>query len=144
MHFEVDRSLNEDAAEDLVSHIERVLRDLRLAVRDFLPMVDRVERMIEVAGESGARFPDKEIHESVEFLQWLTDDNFIYLGYREYEIVGEGDDAVLRVVPDSGLGIMSDPGRSSYASGDPPVRDDRGVAGTDAGRAAGGDLQDQP
>ena len=53
----------------------------------------------------------------MEFLQWLTDDNFIYLGYREYEIVGEGDDAVLRVVPDSGLGIMSDPGRSSYATG---------------------------
>ena len=50
MHFEVDRSLNEEAAEDLVAHIERVLRDLRLAVRDFLPMVDRVERMIEVAG----------------------------------------------------------------------------------------------
>ena len=59
MHFEVDRSLNEDAAEDLVSHIERVLRDLRLAVRDFLPMVDRVERMIEVAGGRARDFPTR-------------------------------------------------------------------------------------
>ena len=119
MHFETDRTLNEGAAEDLVVHIERVLGDLQLAVRDFLPMVDRVERMIEVAGQAGGRFTAKEIHESVEFLEWLTDDNFIYLGYREYAITGAGDDAVLEVVPDSGLGIMSDPARSSYATGVP-------------------------
>ena len=26
------------------------------------------------------------MHESIEFLSWLTDDNFIYLGYREYRM----------------------------------------------------------
>ena len=82
-------------------------------------MVDRVERMIEVAGDAGSRFSEKDIHESVEFLQWLTDDNFIYLGYREYEIQGDGGSAVVSVVPESGLGIMSDPDRSSYATGVP-------------------------
>ena len=115
MHFEVDRTLNDGAAEDLVEAIQRVLADLSLAVRDFLPMVDRVERMIDVAGTAGARFSAEEIYESVEFLEWLTDDNFIYLGYREYLMSGTGEDAVLQLVPDSGLGIMSDPARSSYA-----------------------------
>ncbi len=86
-------------------------------MRDFLPMVDRVERMIDVAGEAGARFSDDEIHESVEFLQWLTDDNFVYLGYREYEIAGDGDAAVCGSCPDSGLGILSDaPARASPPS----------------------------
>ena len=53
-------------------------------MRDFLPMVERVERMIEAAEAAGARYAAEEMHESIEFLSWLTDDNFIYLGYREY------------------------------------------------------------
>ena len=90
------------------------------------------------------RFSEKDIHESVEFLQWLTDDNFIYLGYREYEILGEGDAAVLSVVPDSGLGIMSDPGRSSYAPGVPLAEMTPALRAPDARWPTGGDLQDQP
>ena len=80
MHFEVDRSLNEEAAEDLVAHIERVLAR-SAAGRARLPADGRSGRAHDRGcRQAGARFPDKEIHESVEFLQWLTDDNFIYLG----------------------------------------------------------------
>ena len=117
MHFEVDRVLDEESAAQLEAALRNVLGELQLVVRDFLPMVDRVERMIDLASAAGARYSADEIHESVEFLQWLTDDSFIYLGYREYEITGEGDDAVVDVVPDSGLGILSDPTTSSFAGG---------------------------
>ena len=55
------------------------------------------------------------MQESTEFLQWLTDDSFIYLGYREYQINGTGDDATVSVVPGSGLGVMSDEARSRFA-----------------------------
>ena len=117
MHFETDRALTEPEAEQLEAGLRRVLGELALAVRDFLPMVDRVERMMEVAGAAGGRYSRDEIQESVAFLQWLTDDNFIYLGYREYEITGEGDDGLLRTIPDSGLGILSDASRSGFAQG---------------------------
>ena len=115
MHFEVDRPLDEAGRADLEQRLRRVLTELRLAVRDFLPMVERVERMIDAASAATARYSDEEIHESIEFLQWLTDDNFIYLGYREYTVTGDGDEAVARVVPDSGLGILADPKGSAYA-----------------------------
>ena len=117
MHFEVDRTLDEESAAQLEAALRNVLGELQLVVRDFLPMVDRVERMIDLASAAGARYSAEEIHEAVEFLQWLTDDSFIYLGYREYAITGEGDDAVVDVVPDSGLGILSDQTISSFAGG---------------------------
>ncbi|MGN6379808.1 MAG: NAD-glutamate dehydrogenase domain-containing protein, partial [Gaiellales bacterium] len=117
MHFEVDRLMTDAESARLEEGLRRVLGELGLAVRDFLPMVERVERMIEAATGAGGRYSRDEIHESVEFLQWRTDDNFVYLGYREYEIVGDADAAVLRVVPDSGLGILSDPRGSAYSEG---------------------------
>ncbi|HEX5556640.1 MAG TPA: NAD-glutamate dehydrogenase [Gaiellales bacterium] len=115
MHFQADRRLEADGLERLRADLVTVLSDLRMAVRDFLPMVERVETMIEAAQEGGSRFSPAVIQESTEFLQWLTDDSFIYLGYREYAISGAGDDAVITVVPGSGLGVMSDDSQSRFA-----------------------------
>src|SRR5690606_40543316 len=53
-----------------------------------------------------------EVAEAVAFLQWLTEDNFVFLGYREYEVVDTPDGPGLVVVPESGLGIPSDPAKS--------------------------------
>ena len=46
-----------------------------------------------------------ELTEIEAFLQWLADDHFTFLGYREYELGGE-DPAELRAVPGTGLGIL--------------------------------------
>ena len=85
--------------------------------------------MIEAAQAAGSRWSADDVQESTEFLQWLTDDSFIYLGYREYQISGTGEEAT--VVGRAGLrasGIMSDESRSRFAkpvpvsSLDPAVR----------------------
>ena len=55
MHFQIDRRLDDAALEALEGALERSLSGLRLAVRDFLPMVERVERMIEAAEAAGAQ-----------------------------------------------------------------------------------------
>jgi glutamate dehydrogenase len=115
MHFQTDRRLDDAGLEALVTSLKRSLRSLRLAVRDFLPMVERVERMIEAAGAAGARYAGDEMHESIEFLSWLTDDNFIYLGYREYEVTEVDGQPAAGIVPGSGLGVLSDEGRSRFA-----------------------------
>src|SRR5690606_16860675 len=47
--------------------------------------------------------PEKDITDSVALLRWLADDNFTFLGYREYDLV-DGD--VLRARMGSGLGIL--------------------------------------
>ena len=82
MHFEVERRLPDDALAGLEADVTRVLRDVRLCVRDFHAMVDRVQRMIEFAEVATARYDRQEVTETVAFLHWLTADNYVFLGYR--------------------------------------------------------------
>jgi glutamate dehydrogenase len=47
----------------------------------------------------------------------LADDHFTFLGYREYELISQNGKDVLRIVPDSGLGILREAGeREASAS----------------------------
>src|ERR671934_28029 len=87
---------------------EYTVPELAAQVRDVFAFAD--------AREPGAlaRYPQDEIHESAEFLSWLTDDNFIYLGYREYQLVEMDGEQAASIIPGSGLGIMSDDSRSSF------------------------------
>src|SRR6185437_8491645 len=51
--------------------------------------------------------PAREVNEIADFLRWLDDDNFTFLGYREYRYrAAHAEEQV--VVPGSGLGILRD------------------------------------
>jgi glutamate dehydrogenase len=115
MHFEVDRRLSDDELARLRDDVARVLGDVRLSVRDFHAMADRVSRMKEFAQAATARYSREEVAETVAFLDWLSQDNFVFLGYREYVFEGSGEDTRVRVVQSSGLGILSDATDSAYA-----------------------------
>src|SRR6185312_11024314 len=60
--------------------------------------------------------------EGKAFLEWLVDDHFTFLGYREYTLERRGDDDVLRAVPGTGLGILrSDQDMSGSFATLPPL-----------------------
>src|SRR5215217_5618253 len=111
MHFDLDRRLTPEQLAGLEEALRNVLSDVRATVKDFPAMADRARRMFQLAGAGAARYSDEEVDETVAFLEWLLRDNFIFLGYREYRF---RDDAI-SVVPDSGLGILSDVSGSTYA-----------------------------
>ncbi|HSJ51864.1 MAG TPA: NAD-glutamate dehydrogenase [Actinomycetota bacterium] len=114
MHFEVERRLPSSEAGDLEDTIRRILGDVLLAVRDFGPMQDALRGMIEIARAGSAVYPADEVEETVAFLQWLLDLNFVFLGYREYDLLDTPDGRALTAVPGSGLGILSKSGWSAY------------------------------
>jgi glutamate dehydrogenase len=136
MHFEVDRRLADGELEELAGAVRDVLRDVLLAVRDFRPMRDRVARMVELARAASVRYGDDEVGETVAFLQWLLEGNFVFLGYREYDLIDTDEGTALVVVPGSGLGILSKPGWSSYERPVPLARIPEGLRA----RIEGGDL----
>ena len=64
-----------------------------------------------------AAAPERGDAEACELLEWLADDHFTFLGYREYMLArrDDGTSDVLRAVPGTGLGILRSDPRSSTA-----------------------------
>ena len=52
--------------------------------------------------------------EACEFLQWLHDDHYTFMGYRELDYEGRGKKARLAIHPDSGMGILRDSERQVF------------------------------
>src|SRR5947207_1620249 len=98
-------------ADELAAELRHVLDDVRVAVEDQARMGATARDL--AAGLGGE--PGSDQAEHADLLRWLADGNFLFLGYREYDIVRTADGAGLRAVPGTGLGILrhSQPGKES-------------------------------
>jgi glutamate dehydrogenase len=107
LHVEVGREHDRVKLDQLHNTIERVLADVRAAVEDWQEMRARSQGLIEEFDRNPPRTIDPAlVEETKAFLAWLAEDNFTFLGYREYDLVDEGDEARLQPIEGSGLGIL--------------------------------------
>ncbi len=114
VHIDVDRHAKA-IAEQLTADVKAALQDVRAAVDDWKPMLDDLELTVaRLEAEASGHVADEELEEAVEFLRWLSRDNFTFLGVRSYEVVDDDDTAVVQRVPATGLGIL----RNDDDSGD--------------------------
>src|SRR5215813_2573955 len=104
--------INEQTAPDTLAEIkyllEKVLADVRAATSDWKQMRARCAEIIASLDKAPSALPAGEVTEARAFLQWLNDDHFTYLGYREYDFLGDGDTATISIPPKSGLGVLRD------------------------------------
>src|SRR3984893_16596769 len=85
MHVEITRSSDRDDLARLAQTLSGVLADVRVAVEDWLPMSERLKELVdELSRPPSPPVPPTELAEVEDFLRWLDDDNFTFLGYREY------------------------------------------------------------
>jgi glutamate dehydrogenase len=108
MRVEIDQCLDEARLAALRAGLERVLGDVRAAIEDWRPMLARANAILRELSDEPPGLAAYEIDEAKDFLKWLVDNNFTFLGYREYALAGAGDDARFKVVAKSGLGILRD------------------------------------
>ncbi len=107
MHIEIDRVTDDGELAEIEATIQRVLRDVRDAVEDWPRMKSRILEIVADLEADPPELPDPgDLPRSTEFLRWLADDHFAFLGYREYGLEGEGEEMALTAVPGSGLGIL--------------------------------------
>src|SRR5262249_46041613 len=86
--------IDEDARRaEIVEAIERVLADVRLCVQDWRAMTARVADVIAELKANPPPLPAAEIAEAIAFLEWLADNNFTFLGIRNYKFTA-GEDAL--------------------------------------------------
>ncbi len=106
MHVEINRQADQ-AVSGLAAVLDGVLRDVRAAVEDWQPMRDRLIDILDTLGEPPPGLSGDEVTEARDFLRWLHDDHFTFLGYRAFTFDDSG--AGISVDPGSGLGLMRDP-----------------------------------
>jgi glutamate dehydrogenase len=100
----IDRIHSEDARNALVIALDHVLADVRRAVDDWKPMLERVNTLIAEMTSSLPELRVDDLGESVAFLRWLMDDNFTFLGARDFVCTEDG--SAPAVIFASALGIL--------------------------------------
>ena len=109
IHVEIDRGPGDPA--DIEVALRRVLSDVREAVEDWPRMHGAVRAIAQqLRDEPPVTVATDETMEAAALLDWLADDNFTFLGFREYDLVDDGTGEWLRPVPGSGLGILRSDG----------------------------------
>jgi len=126
IHVEIDRLVDQAVIDELRKDLRRVLEDVRAAVEDWPKMRLRAEEASQALTEHGPKDANAAVDEIKAFIDWMRTENFIFLGYREYQLVENGADKSLMSVPGTGLGILRDAGLSpesrSFAALQPAVR----------------------
>ncbi|MDP9286269.1 MAG: NAD-glutamate dehydrogenase [Actinomycetota bacterium] len=125
IHVEIDRRSPAEA-DELVAALQSALADVRAAVEDWQAMRQQLQDAIAELDERPPPVAAEELDDVKALLEWVHDDHFTFLGYREYELSVAGGEDVLRCVPGSGLGILretgSEPASRSFSQLPPEVR----------------------
>ena len=104
IQVECDRIVSTADQLALAAELERVLGDVRSAVQDWQAMLERARSMAAAASSSSLSASGRQ--EGVDFLRWLEDRHFTFLGARDYDLKRDGDVVSLVAKPDTGLGIL--------------------------------------
>jgi glutamate dehydrogenase len=101
---ECDRIVRSEDLQALSADLARVLGDVRGAVQDWSAILERLA----AAGLASktARLSDESRQEGLDFLEWLQDRNFTFLGARDYDLKRDSTGVSLVAREGSGLGIL--------------------------------------
>lgn len=108
MWIEVAHNFRSDNLHGVENSVQDVLKDVRLAVRDWKAMRSRAVIVAEeIASAPPKGITEESVASTVDLLRWLADDNLTFLGYREYALQTiDGEDQIVPV-EGTGLGILS-------------------------------------
>ncbi len=106
IHIHVDRLENAETRQKLVSEIEEVLAEVRAAVVDWQPMLQAVQSRIEALRSGSSPLPTVVVSESIDFLSWLLNNRFTFLGMSYYRVWGKGRQQKVEPDQKSALGIL--------------------------------------
>jgi len=106
LHAEVVREPDLERLEHLGEHVERALEDVAAAVGDWEPMRARALELAHELEHTPPGVGPAESEEVRAFLEWVADDHFTFLGYREYDLTVDGESSSLDARPETALGIL--------------------------------------
>lgn len=104
--MEIRQHTREGDLADLRASLESVLLEVEAVVVDYRPMLAVAQQAADSLEQMQGRATLSDVDQSRAFLNWLIDNHFTFLGYREYEFATQDDVQVLRETADRRLGIF--------------------------------------
>jgi glutamate dehydrogenase len=116
--------LTESEQEALRAEAVTTLQDVAMATDDYVAMRQRMATEI-IRLETSKHVSERYKDEAVEFLKWLSNEHFVFLGVRDYTFKTSAEGVVLPEEPDmvegSNLGLMRDEDRNVLNRGAEPL-----------------------
>ncbi len=106
IHIHFNQVLGKMQREALVGSLRKILADVRTVVLDWPLMRNRLAGAIAGFQSCPPPVPVDELAETIQFLQWLDADHFLFLGMREFEFRDDETGGELREIGGSGIGIL--------------------------------------
>ncbi len=104
MLVECDVVVDAAARKALAKQLTQVLQQAQQAVADFPKMVSKMEEQLAVMAKQHQG--DAQLEENISFLNWLLKGNFVFLGYRAYDIKHTKQQTTVQALENSTLGIL--------------------------------------
>ncbi len=106
IHFELS-FLPDDLSEDaFLETLKKVLHMVKLSVDDWHKLTTKTKEIVKQIWKIEKYFERDEVKELYDFISWLLEDNFVFLGYIEYDFTNGKKQPSLSVVPNSELGLF--------------------------------------
>ncbi len=109
IHIWIDAITDESLRRELEQRIGHVLDQVRIVVGDWQAMLSKLRSVIDGYVTMPPPVAGDELAESVQFLKWMAEGNFTFLGTRQYDFSIENGAPRLRIAPDTSLGLLRDP-----------------------------------
>jgi glutamate dehydrogenase len=118
--IEINRQIDAQVLKDIHKNFEHILKDVQSVNRDWSKMRQKVRDAVGEMDTITAFVDADELAESKDFLNWVEDHHFTFLGLRDYETVEINGEISLRALPHTGLGVLSEEKSSKPLTAMPP------------------------
>jgi len=106
IYFEIDQQVDEQRIKRLEESLLRLLSEVEIVSTDWKAMLQKAHEAIGHIDEAAAFIDEDELTESKDFINWIADDNFTFLGFCEFELHNKNGAGVLKAIRDTGLGLL--------------------------------------
>ncbi len=118
IHIHIHETLSNKALKDLEAELRATINDVATANKDWPTMLEKLKESSTELAASKTPLSKTELANACEFLDYLHNNNFTLLGYREYKFIETRKSLSSRTMPKSSLGLLYKDERPAYISDD--------------------------
>ncbi|MGQ0527136.1 MAG: NAD-glutamate dehydrogenase [Alphaproteobacteria bacterium] len=106
IYVQINRTLSDSAQVDLKKSLEESISDVKIANRDWRLMLAEMQKTRSELAKSKTPHSKEELQRFTTFLDFLSNNNFTFLGGREYEFTEKNGELKSKTVEHKNLGIL--------------------------------------